>query len=166
MPHTIIAVADATRARLFLFDRGDEFGCITEQLTEITDLVNPERRRTPAQLFSDTRTNTSRMGGRFFGVDDHRDAHIDKLDTDFANLIAAAIARAVRENGARRVIVCASPRLLGMLRTAELRRDGIVIDELARDYVKMTPPQIHEQLVDHGLLTPSPPRPGLEQPLH
>ncbi|HSN29946.1 MAG TPA: host attachment protein [Kofleriaceae bacterium] len=161
MQRTIIAVADATRGRLFLFDRSDDAGHPRETLTELTDLVNPQRRQTPAQLFSDTRTNTSRMGGRFFGVDDHRDAHIDKIDVDFASSIAAAIAKAVRENGARRVIVCASPRMLGMLRTTDLRTDGVVIDELARDYVKLTAPQIHEQLVDHGLLLPSPPRPGL-----
>ncbi len=161
MPRTIIAVADATRARLFLFDRSDDVGRAREAFTELTDLVNLQRRQTPAQLFSDTRTNTSRMGGRFFGVDDHRDAHIDKLDADFASSIAASVSKAVRDNGARRVIVCASPRMLGMLRATDLRSDGVVIDELARDYVKLTPPQIHDQLVDHGLLLPSPPRPGL-----
>lgn len=166
MQRTIIAVADATRGRLFLFERGDEVGQMRESLTELTDLVNLQRRQTPAELFSDTRTNTSRMGGRFFGVDDHRDAHLDKIDEDFASSIATSIAQAVRDKGARRIILCASPRLLGMLRTKQLGGDGIVLDELARDYVKMTPPQIHEQLVDHGLLAPSPPRPGLERTAH
>ena len=113
MQRTIIAVADATRARVFTFDRSDEAGEMRESLSERSDLVNPARRRTPAQLFSDTRTNTSRMGGKFFGVDDHRDAHID---------------------------------------------------ELARDYVKMTPPQIRELLADRGLLPVPLRRPGLAPP--
>jgi protein required for attachment to host cells len=161
MQRTIIAVADATRARVFTFDRSDEAGELRESLAERSDLVNPARRRTPAQLFSDTRTNTSRTGGKFFGLDDHRDAHIDELDIEFAREIASAIESAVTETGARRVIVCASPRMLGMLRTAELRRGGIVIDELARDYVKMTPSQIRELLADRGLLPVPLRRPGL-----
>jgi hypothetical protein len=75
--------------------------------------------------------------------------------------IIAAIEHTVRETGAHRLILCASPRMLGELRALDLRREGLVIDELPRDYVKFTPPQIHELLVEHGLLPESPPRPGL-----
>ena len=132
-----------------------------ETMSERTDLVNPGRRLTASQLFSDTRTNTSRAGGRFYGVDDHRDAHIDEMDAEFAGTIVAAIGETLRDTKAKRVIVCASPRMLGTLRAAELHRNGVVIDELARDYVKMTPAQIHDQLVDQRLLPASPPRPGL-----
>lgn len=162
MQRTIIAVADASRARIFTFDRTEEVGGTREALSERTDLVNPARRRTPSQLFSDTRTNTSRTGGKYYGLDDHRDAHIDELDAEFASAVAAAIERALHDTGAKRVIVCASPRMLGILRATDLRRDGIVVDELGRDYVKMTPTQLHEQLVAHGLIPASPPRPGLE----
>lgn len=156
MQRTIIVLADATRGRLFTFDRSVEVDGLRESLTERADLVNPARRRTPAQLFSDTRTNTSRMGGRLFGVDDHRDAHVHEMDAEFARSIAAAVEQAIRETSARRVIVCASPKFLGALRAIDLRREGIVIDELARDYVKKTPTQIREALVEHGLL-PAPP---------
>ena len=161
MHRTVIAIVDATRARLFTYDRADEAGGLREAFSERTDLVNPARRRTPAQLFSDTRTNTSRTGGKFYGVDDHRDAHMDEIDAEFARAAATAIAAAVGDTHATRVIVCASPRMLGFLRTTDVRRDGIVIDELARDYTKHTAPQIHELLVEHGLLPASPPRPGL-----
>jgi protein required for attachment to host cells len=162
MQRTIIAVADATRARVFLFDRIEEGGRIGETMTELTDLVNPQRRLTSGQLSSDTRTNTGRVGSRFYRVDDHRDGHMDKLDEDFARAIAAAIAQVVRERGARRLILCASPRMFGVLRTMGLDAGGIVVDELARDYVKLTPPELHDQLVEHGLLLPPPPRVGLE----
>jgi len=126
MHRTVIAVVDAARARLFTFDRSDEAGSLRESFSERTDLVNPAHVRTSANL--------------------------DVIDADFAGAVAAAIALAVRDTAARRVVVCASPRMLGMLRTTDLRRSGIVIDELARDYSKMPPPQIHELLVDHDLL--------------
>ena len=161
MQRTIIATADATRARLFTFDRDDDVGRVRESWSERTDLVNPARRQTPAQLFSDTRTNTARTGGRFFGLDDHRDAHIDEMDTEFARMISAAIDEAVRDTGARRIILCASPRMLGILRATQRRNNGVEIDELARDYVKLTPPQLHAQLIDRGLLPASPARAGL-----
>lgn len=161
MQRTLITVADATRARLFTFDRVDDDGELREVLSERTDLVHSARHRTPAQLFSDTRTNFSRTGGKLFGEDDHRAAHIDGLDLEFARSIAAAIEEAVRDTGATRVILCAAPRLLGMLRPAVLRGTGVAIDELARDYVKMSPSQIRELLANRGLLPAPVARPGL-----
>jgi len=163
MQRTIIAVVDAARARLFTFERSDDVPGIHESLVERADLVNPARRRTPAQLFSDTRTNTSRTGGRFFGVDDHRDAHVDEMDAAFARSIAAALAEAARSTGATRAIVCASPRMLGMLRATDLRRTGMVIVDLDHDYTKLTPTQLHAELVDRGLLPRPPERAGLAQ---
>jgi len=162
MQRTCIAVVDATRARLFTFDRSSDDGGLHEELSERTDLVNPSRRQTPAHLFSESHSGTNVTGGgRHYSFDDHRDAHIDAIDVEFAREITAAIERTVRETGAHRLIVCASPRMLGELRALDLRREGLVIDELPRDYVKFTPPQIHELLVEHGLLPQSPPRSGL-----
>jgi protein required for attachment to host cells len=161
MRRTCIAIIDATRARLFTFDRVDEVGGIRETFSERTDLMNPVRRKTPAQLFSDSRPGTNRTGGLQYGFDDHRDAHMDELDIEFARAIVTAIEQTIRDTRATRVIVCASPRMLGMLRAADLGHMGLTIDELARDYVKLTLPQIHEQLVAHGLLPAPPPRPGL-----
>jgi hypothetical protein len=53
--------------------------------------------------------------------------------------------------------------MLGTLREVgrELRRDELIIDELPRDLVKLTPPQVRERLASYGLLPPSPPRVGL-----
>ena len=152
MHRTCIAVVDATRARLFTFDRSAEVEGVREDLTERTDLVDLARRQTETQLFSDTRTNTSRTGGRYFGFDDHRHAHVKALDAEFARTVAAAIEQMLRETGAQRLIVCASPRMLGALRRTDLRPGDVVIDELARDYVKLTPPQLRAQLAEVGLL--------------
>jgi protein required for attachment to host cells len=161
MHRTCIAVVDASRARLFTFDRTDAVDGIQDIFSERTDLVNPARRKTPAQLFSDSRPGTNRTGGLQYTFDDHRDAHVDELDTEFAREIVEAIERTVRDTDATRVIVCASPRMLGRLRATHLAREGLVTDQLARDYTKLTPPQIHDHLVDHGLLPAPPPRPGL-----
>jgi protein required for attachment to host cells len=145
---------------LFTFDHADVDGT-PDTFSERTDLVNLARRKTPAQLFSDSRPGTNRTGGLQYTFDDHRDAHLDELDTEFAREIAGAIERTVRDTGATRVIVCASPRMLGMLRATPLGRGGLPTDELARDYTKLTPPQIIDHLVEHGLLPAPPPRRGL-----
>lgn len=163
MLRTCIAVADAARARVFLFDASAGISGIQGTLTERTDLVNPARRKTPAQLFSDSRPGTSRMGGLQYALDDHRDAHIDELDLQFTREIAAAIDHAIEETGATRLVVCASPRMLGMLRAAHRPHGGLTVEEIARDYTKLTTPQIHERLVAHGLLPAAPPRAGLSR---
>jgi protein required for attachment to host cells len=162
MQRTCIAVVDATRARLFTLERSSEVDGVHEELTERTDLVNPSRRQTPSHLFSESHSGTNVAGGgRHYSFDDHREAHLDAMDAEFGREIVAAIERTVRELDAHRLILCASPRMLGELRALGLRHEGLVIDELPRDYVKFTPPQIREQLVEHGLLPRSPPRPGL-----
>lgn len=159
MHRTCIAVVDATRARLFTLDRNDELGGIRETLTERTDLVNPVRRKTPAQVFSDSRPGTSRVGSRQYAFDDHRDAHIDEIDTEFARAIADAIDDALDETHATRLILCASPKMLGNLRAITAPRNGVSIDELPRDYVKLTPSQIREVLAKQGVLPTPPLRP-------
>jgi protein required for attachment to host cells len=158
MQRTCIAIVDATRARLFTFDRFQDGEGVHESLSERTDLVDPARRRTPAQLFTDTRSGLGRTGRLQYGLDDHRDDHIAALDAAFAREIADAIKRLVRDTGAGRLIVVASPRMLGALRAADLRHQGVVLDELPRDYAKLTQAQIHERLIEHGLLPTPPPR--------
>ncbi len=163
MYRACIAVVDATRARLFTFTRDAESGsgAVLEEMSERTDLVNPARHRTPAQLFTDTRPGSSRAGGLQYAFDDHRDAHLDRMDSEFAHDVTAAIDRLLRDTGSRRLVLCASPRMLGELRAAELRRDGLVIDELPRDYVKLTVAQLRAQLAELGLLPAMPPRLGV-----
>ncbi|HEU4734732.1 MAG TPA: host attachment protein [Kofleriaceae bacterium] len=165
MYRACIAIIDASRARLFTFERIAGVDAPEEQLTEQRDLVNPARRLRPSELFSDSRPGSSRTGDNQFGFDDHRDAHIDQLDIEFARDVVSEIEELLRSSGARRLIVCASPRMLGTLREVgrDLRRDGLVIDELPRDLVKLTPPQVRERLTSYSLLPPPPPRAGLRR---
>ncbi|MGE5184735.1 MAG: host attachment protein [Acidobacteriota bacterium] len=158
MYRACIAIADATRARVFAFERTADVSGVHEELIEQADLVNPARRRRPSELFSDSRPGSSRTGTRGFAFDDHRDAHVDKLDDEFAAATVTEIRRILREAKAHRLIVCASPRMLGALRVAELRHDGVAIDELPRDLVKLTISQLRDALASYGLLPPPPPR--------
>lgn len=142
MNRTCIAIVDASRARLFTFDRTQGGSGIHEQLVEQRDLADPERWP--------------------YGLDD-RDAHGDRLDATFARAVVAEIEGLLRSSGARRLILCASPRMLGELRAAGngLRREGLLIDELPRDLVKLTVPKIRERLGSYSLLPPLPRRAGL-----
>jgi protein required for attachment to host cells len=159
MYRTCIAVVDATRARLFILDRTSDAEGLREELSEQRDLVNPVRRLRPSELFSDTRPGLGRSGELQYGFDDHRDAHMDALDVEFSVEITTELRELLRSTAAKRLIVCAGPRMLGHLR--EARRElslEIPIDELSRDFVKLTPTAIHEHLVAHGLLQQPPPR--------
>jgi len=163
MYRACIAIVDATRARLFQFERSSDPEGTHEQLTEVSDLVNPARRQRPSELFSDSGIGANHSGQHGYTFDDHRDDHMARIDADFARSIAAELARLVTD--ADRLIICASPRMLGHLRevTRQLHRPDLILDEVPRDLVKLTPPQIREQLTSYGLLLPQPPRSPIDQ---
>jgi protein required for attachment to host cells len=162
MYRACIAVVDASRARLFTFQRSSDSGGLHEELTEQRDLINPARRKRPSELFSETRPSTGRTGGLQFGLDDHRDAHVGQMDADFSRTVIGEVEDLLRSAGAERLIVCASPRMLGELRAvgSNLSRGAIKIDEIPRDLVKLTPAQLREQLAGYGLLPAPPERAG------
>ena len=153
MQRTCIAVVDASRARLFTYERSLEAEGLNELLVEERDLINPARRRRPSELFSDSRPGSSRSGSLQYAFDDHREKHIDALDAEFSRSVISEVVALLRAAHANRVILCASPHMLGELREAgrNLPRN-IAIAELARDLVKLTPPQLREHLGSQGLL--------------
>lgn len=157
MHRTCIAIVDATRARLFTLDRVSDTEGLREKLVEVRDLVNPARRLRPSELFSESRPGVSRAGDLQYGLDDHRDEHIEEMDVAFARDVTIALSELLASCGAKRLIVCASPRMLGHLRAARGTL-GMPIDELPRDFVKLTPTEIRNQLVNHGLLQGRPRR--------
>lgn len=158
MYRTCIVIADASRGRLLQLERTDAPEGLQDQLSELTDLVNPARRLRPSELFSDSGPGANHTGQHGYTFDDHRDDHVDHMDAEFAQEIAAEVMRLTI--GADRLIICASPRMLGQLREAigTLRRPGLTVDEVPRDLVKLTPPQIRDQLTSYGLLPSQPPR--------
>jgi protein required for attachment to host cells len=163
MYRACIAVIDATRARLFTLDREFDGIATHEELTEQTDFVNPARHLRASELFSDSPGTSRAARGLHFAFDDHRDAHIDHMDAEFAHSVTAEIGRVVRDRAARRLVVCASPQMLGQLRAAELYQTGIVIDEVPHELAKLTAHQLRDQLAAYGVLPPRPPRPSITE---
>jgi len=161
MDRTCIAIVDATRARLFTFDRAVDPSGVHEDLEERADLVNPQRRRRPSDLFSDSRPGTNRTGRLSYAFDDRREHHMEEIDAEFAREVASQIEQLVKVEPTHRLIVCASPHMLGALRATELRRLGLIIDELDRDLVKLTPAQLRDYLTTQGLLPERPARPEM-----
>lgn len=151
---TCIAVADASSARLFVHEREATVAGIRDELVEHVDLVNPARRLTNDDLLSDTRVGSNRTGGRHFGFDDHRDERLDAMDDGFAREIGERFAALAKTLHADRMVICASPHMLGKLRPRLERRDGVPIDELAKDLVKLSSAELHARLARYGVLAP------------
>ena len=162
MYRVCIALVDATRARLFTFERVTEGPDTREELIERTDLVNPQRRRRASEVFSDTRPGSSRVGHLQYAFDDHRDHHVSQTDERFARMAMAALRELIDEHPTQRVVICASPRMLGRLRGAApgLLPGDIALDELPRDLVKLSPGEVRAELASRDLL------PRVERILH
>jgi protein required for attachment to host cells len=143
MHRTVIVITDAARARLFTYERKPVADGLRDDLVEVSDLVNPALGTRPAEN----------------GCDD-RHAYIE-LDPELTRNIVAEVERLLKKVRHARLIVCASPYVLGDLRDAAdtLRRDGLIIDEYPCDLVELTTPQIRDQLADFGLLPARAPRP-------
>lgn len=159
MYRACIALVDATRARLFTLDRVSDGVETREELVERMDLVNPQRRRRPSELFSDTRPGLSRVGHLQYAFDDHRDRHIAQLDEKFARTVLATLRELIDEQATQRVIICASPRMLGKLRATApgILPHGVTLDEVPRDLVKLSPADVRAELSSHGILPPRTP---------
>jgi len=130
MYRACIALVDATRARLFTFDRDSDAGETREELLEHEDLVDPARHQ--------------------------------RLEPAFARRVVRELGALLERSGAHRLIVCARPSMLGELRAADLRGNGIVIDEVRHDLVELSSAKLRERLAEYGLLPPVPPRAARE----
>lgn len=129
---------DASRARLFTLDRTADAGGVHEELVESADLVNPGRRLASSHGFP---------------YDDHGDARVAEIDRTFAKQIAAEVRRLTDDPRARRLVVCASPNMLGTFRqVAPFARADVAVEEVAHDLVKLTAPQLRARLEEYGLL--------------
>jgi protein required for attachment to host cells len=153
MYRVCIAIVDASRARLFQYERALEPEGPHEHLLELTALVNPSRRLRPSELLSSSGQG-NHVGAHGYALDDHREDHMAHLDDDFARAVTGELKLLVA--GVDRLIICASPRMLGRLRDVigAVHRPGLAIDEIPHDLVKLTPPQLQDQLVSYGVLPP------------
>ena len=154
MKRICLVVADATRARIFTYERLAEPGGPREEFREEADLVDPERRRQPHELYTDD-AGQGRNGPHSYAFDDHRQDHRDRLDKEFAHEIAAAVEKIVKAQGFRELVVLANARMLGALR----QRFGAFermssISYLDRDFTALSPHALRERLAELELLPP------------
>jgi protein required for attachment to host cells len=157
MLNTIVVVANGSRARFFSVRPAEtpEFES-SPQMVECGTLVNPEHTAAGKDLWTDTKSGSNRGGTRFglHGYDDHRDEHRAEFERRFAQSVAGETANLVRSEGATRVVITADNRILGMLRNELHHGNGFDIKEVARDYSKFSPNELHEQLASLALVPP------------
>lgn len=169
MTSTCIIVADGARARFFTLESTEDPAADGgPRLLEHRDLVNPEADVPPRGLFSDrSGRGHSSPGGAAHGLDDHRDQHIDELGRRFASRLVSETERFVQVQDARRLIVVAGPKLLGLLRSElqKVRLARVEVSEVAEYMAHSSPAEIHEALAAQGLVrAPSAPAGSVYHP--
>jgi len=150
MYRVAIALIDATRARLFTFDRITDTSGTHEQLIERTDLTNPIGRRAPRGDDAEAcriQTVASGAGARTA-------PYLRQIEGEFARTAMAALRELIDEYRPTRAILCASPRMLDRLRAAApgLIPDELRLDELGRDLVALPAAELRTALASHGRL--------------
>ena len=154
MKRICLVLADATRARIFTYESLLEPDGPHEQFREQADLVDPARRHKPSDLFSDSGSG-NQAGVRANALDDHREAHLEQMDTTFAKEIAAATTKITGDQGYHKLVVLASSRMLAALRSAlEPLQRTVTMTEFQRDYTKLPIAELRERLVDLDVLPP------------
>jgi len=150
MHRVVIVTMDATRARVFLYERSSLSDGMTEGMFEIRDLVDPGRRAPTNELFSSFGTLPANLGGAvLFDIED-RTAHA-RLDATFAGHVITTIEEAMRSANPDRIVLCAKPYMLGVLRTAGIDTQ-VPIEEIPCDLVKFAAPTLLARLRAYGLL--------------
>ncbi len=165
MSEYCVVVSGGARARFFTLEPVDfpelESG---PKLIDKGELLNPEKKTAGRDLYTDLRTGRSRAprGGPSHGYDDHRTQHDDEFDRRFARRVLQKARRLAKENRARRIVMAAPARMLGLLRQdlAGIPKEGIEVHKVAKDMSKFSPRQIHDHLARKQLLPPYR-RPGI-----
>jgi len=153
MPRFCLIIADAARARIYAVEPVErDLPGRGVALHERADLVSLERRLRPSEILADSGTGGGHAGTSF-GLDDHRDEHMREIDRRFAGEIATHAGAVVGAAELGRVVLVASPRMLGELRKvlpAQVKRAAI--EELALDLTRLTTPQVHDHLAALGVM--------------
>jgi protein required for attachment to host cells len=148
MKQTCIVILDAARARLFSYQSQ---GGSEPTLRAQRELVNEGRRE--HGKFSDTKPGNRWQEGGRGSTDDHRDAQIADHDEKFVKRVIGEVAQAVQDQGFAELIVIASPRMLGVVRSlGQVAPRGVELVEIAQDLSWMTPAQLHDHLAEKHLI--------------
>jgi protein required for attachment to host cells len=148
MKRACIVVLDAAQARLFSYQPHDG---PEPALREELEFVNEGRR--DHGKFSETKPGNRWQEGGRGSTDDHRNAQIADHDEKFVKRALGEVAHQVQELGFPDVILIASPKMLGLVRSIghPVRKDVAFI-EIAQDLSWMTPSQLHDHLAERNLI--------------
>lgn len=146
-----VLVADGSRGRLFRAE-GARGG-----LVEIDTWLHPESRLREQDLVTDAPGQDRGRGGANHGVNERHSAHDHELET-FAREIAQRLQAAANDDSFGRLLLCAPPRFLGLLRDAlppivrqrvrhEIGKDLTAIKDL-RELRKRLPEVLYTELDD------------------
>ena len=156
MSNNCIVVADGSRARFFcLEDVPSPETQSGPNLTEVNDLINPEKEARDSELFSDSKNGGNRTNGHgVHGYEDHRQRHETENDRRFAKSIAETAAQLARKHGANGVVLVAQHHTLGMLRSEfeSLSRTGMTIHEFHKDLSKLPVSKLQDVLAKERLI--------------
>src|SRR5262245_28510242 len=132
MKRACIAIVDAARARIYTYEANRAGGPGDGTLHERIALVNPGRRG--HNLVSTTKPGIKRVSPGGGSTDDHRDAHMEQLEHNFAKHVIGEVDRLARERGYAQVIVVTPPKMLGELRKLDgLQRPHREVEYVERD---------------------------------
>lgn len=157
MKRACIAIVAAAHARIYTYDPAESNGvhaASARTLHEEVDLLNPGRRG--HDLFSTTKPGIKRMAPGGGSTDDHRDAHFDQLERNFARQIVEEVDRIARQRGFTRIILVTPPKMLGELRKVDgaLQRPEMTVEYVERDLARLTSSQIHDHLAELRMISP------------
>jgi protein required for attachment to host cells len=141
MSVAVVLAADASRARLFVAERG------SVSLRELGDLANPEARLHEGDLVADRGGRNGRRpmesGHSALGGGSMKEHRIE----DFAARVCEQATRALREQQADRLYIVAEARFLGLLRQRlEKSVQKQVAGEVAKSLAGKAPAEIRQAL--------------------
>jgi len=153
-----ILVADAMRARIFTLEPSAFPTESTPRLVEQQmDFVNPDEAISGDEMWGNTRPGgTHSSSGAAHGYDDHRERHQEQNRIHFARQIAAQAIRHAIDHQAKSVVVVAEKHMLGLLRECMdiPPKSGVSLIEVAKDYSKLSPREIHQRLAEEQVIPP------------
>lgn len=164
-----VMVADAARARLFILSTGPgEYDATMAPLVEVSQSTRPDQRAPDRDVFANSRPGLRRDNNTAqHGMSERRQSHRHETEQRFATEVVEEAEQVWAEHDVSRVIIAASPTMLGVLRPILARKHKAPkrwsVDEVARDLTWLTPPMLHDALAAAGLLPPRGRRPSVIQ---
>ncbi len=151
-----VAVINGTQARFFTLDSTaiSKYES-SPNLIEQEGLSDSTQELHGQELWANTKTGRYRgSNGQAHSYDDHRQNHKIEFEKRFANKISDAMLTIIQTNDARKLILVAEPKILGIMRSAMTNNSfkNLHIQEVAKDLCHFKVNQIHDYLAKKELL--------------